>query len=635
MPEPLVITVMNRFKADLMRREAAQMRSMARRWRQTEAALLDQAELFALRVKENGLTASQLRDARFMLDRSQSLLRQARRDLAKYVDYAGPLIETGQRQAAAGGIQSANAAINAIASEAGVNIEFNRLPVAAVENMVGLAGDNSPLTTLLESSYGAGVDGMFTELIRATALGKNPRETAARMVREGYSQSLTRMMVIARTEQLRVYREAARQAYQESGVVESFRRLATRDSRACAACLMADGEEYELNQTLREHPQGRCTIIPTVTGFPPVQWEKGPDWFVKQSPETQAVILGRGKYAAWRDGKFDLDQLVSVRTNATWGDSLQPTPLRDLVGGERRPAPVIPPIAIRQAPPVQPPAPTIDRNDPAQVRRQIVTDAEKFTPRLRPLESDVQNATMAFKAAKKERNIAQRLLRENKENAELSSILDMRKNELNQAMTALENAIARRDALLAERNSELQKLLHVDNPASVQTQTADQSADAQARWRAGADGFNRLVDARVAPRVAIELVAKADIRAYYNPQDKKIYLQSKDDGWIVAHELGHWLEDANPSVHQKALDFFDRRTSGEARAQLTGMSAFETGKRDRFIDPYMGREYVYNGDRYATEIVSMGIQYFYKDAHTLATQDPDYFDFIFNLLRGR
>jgi len=354
MPEPLVITVMNRFKSDLMRREAAQMRSMARRWKQTEAALLDQAELFALRVKEDGLTAAQLRDARFMLDRSQSLLRQARRELTKYVDYAGPLIETGQRQAAAGGIQSANAAINAIASEAGVNIDFNRLPVAAVENMVGLAGDNSPLTTLLESSYGAGVDGMFTELIRATALGKNPKETAARMVREGYSQSLTRMMVTARTEQLRVYREAARQAYQESGVVERFRRLSTRDNRVCAACLMADGEFYELYQVLRTHPVCRCGLLPVVTGFPEVEWTKGPDWFMQQSAKTQQDILGPGRFAAWKDGRFELDQLVTVRSNERWGDSIQPTPLKVLLNGTAIPAPVS----------LQPPPPIITRLQP-------------------------------------------------------------------------------------------------------------------------------------------------------------------------------------------------------------------------------------------------------------------------------
>lgn len=354
MPDPLVVRTMNAFKADLLRQETTQMAAMARRWRQTEAALLDQVELFARRVADDKLTRAQLQDAQYMLDRSQSLLRQARREFDKYVRYAGPLIETRQRQLGEQGIQHAGAAIEAVSSEAGVEIGFNRLPVSAVENMVGLAGDNSPLTTLLESKYGAGVDGMFTELIRATALGKNPRETAQRMVREGFSQSLTQMMVIARTEQLRVYREAARQSYQESGVVERFRRLATRDNRVCAACLMADGEYYELDQFLRAHPQCRCTIVPVVEGFPEVQWQKGPDWFMEQSAKTQQDILGPGRFAAWNDGRFDLDQLITVRSNAQWGDSIQPTPLKVLLSGTAIPAPVS----------LQPPSPIITRLQP-------------------------------------------------------------------------------------------------------------------------------------------------------------------------------------------------------------------------------------------------------------------------------
>lgn len=333
MPDPLVVTTMNAFKADLLRQETTQMAAMARRWRQTEAALIDQVELFARRVADDKLSRAQLQDAQYMLGRSQSLLRQARAEFDKYVRYAGPLIETRQRQLGAQGIQHAEAAINAVGTEAGVEIGFNRLPTQAVENMVGLAGDNSPLTTLLESKYGDGVDGMFTELIRATALGKNPRETAQRMVREGFSQSLTQMMVIARTEQLRVYREAARQAYQESGVVEAFRRLATRDNRVCAACMMADGEYYELNEMLRSHVQCRCTTVPSVEGFPEVQWQKGPDWFMEQSSETQTKILGKGRYAAWKDGLFDLDQLMTLRTNAQWGDSVQPTSLKALLNG--------------------------------------------------------------------------------------------------------------------------------------------------------------------------------------------------------------------------------------------------------------------------------------------------------------
>ena len=54
------------------------------------------------------------------------------------------------------------------------------------------------------------------------------------------------------------------------------------------------------------------------------------DWFMEQDSAVQESILGKGHYEAWRLGKFDLPDLVSVRPNVTWGDSLAVTPLREL-----------------------------------------------------------------------------------------------------------------------------------------------------------------------------------------------------------------------------------------------------------------------------------------------------------------
>ncbi len=337
MPEPLVVQVMQQFKADLLRREATQMQAMARRWLQVENALQDQIELFARRVTDDKLTVSQLHSRRFQLDRYASLLGQVRRELDRYTDYAVGVIANRQRSLVQVGINSAATAIRAVGADAGVRVAFDLLPIAAVQNMVGLAGDGSPLRSRLVESYGAAADGMLQELIRATALGKHPRETARRMVRNGLSQSLNRMLTTARTEPMRVFRESSRQQYAASGVVEGFMRLASRDSRTCMGCLMADGETYQVGESLREHPQGRCGTVPMVTGIKPPVWQRGTDWFLQQPPALQRNMLGNGRFNAWKDGKFDLDQLATVRRNATWGDAVQPTPLRDLLTGNVRP----------------------------------------------------------------------------------------------------------------------------------------------------------------------------------------------------------------------------------------------------------------------------------------------------------
>lgn len=340
MPDPLVVQVMKQFKLDLLAREWAQMQDMARQWLGLEDALESQMQAMADDLAREAAEGRAISQAKLWRSRRyQSLQAQLQRELASYTQYAEGLIAENQSQLGALGIQHATTATQV--SMPGVGVYFDVLPIEAIENMVGLAGDGSPLSTLLRATWGDSAAGLTNELIRSTALGVNPRETARRM-RQGATQGLNRMLNIARTEQLRVYREAGRQQYEFSGVVEGFKRLATHDDRVCPACLMAEGERYSVKQQLREHPSGRCTMVPIVKGMPEVQWEKGQDWFKRQDEATQIRILGRKRYDAWIGGKFDLNQLVSIRRNSTWGDSVFPTSLKDLLGKKPTPSRPIP-----------------------------------------------------------------------------------------------------------------------------------------------------------------------------------------------------------------------------------------------------------------------------------------------------
>lgn len=306
------------------------MQRMAERFRDVEQALLSEMELVANDVLERRNAGRTIdRSTLLRIERYGALLRDARVQLLRFGDVATREIVGGQRTLAGLAIEHAGALIRLAAG--GLDIGFNQLSIAAVENMVGLAGDGSPLNTLLRSAFGEGLERMTQQLIRSTALGRNPRQTAELMA-AGNRQALNRTLTIARTEQLRVYREASRQQYAQSGVVQGFRRLATKDARTCPACLMSDGEEYEPGETLREHPNGRCAMIPTVIGMRPIAWQRGPTWFREQPAQTQRSILGPGRYEAWRAGRFDLDQLVTVRRNETWGDSVQVAPLSELQG---------------------------------------------------------------------------------------------------------------------------------------------------------------------------------------------------------------------------------------------------------------------------------------------------------------
>jgi len=100
----------------------------------------------------------------------------------------------------------------------------------------------------------------------------------------------------------------------------------------------------------------------------------------------------------------------------------------------------------------------------------------------------------------------------------------------------------------------------------------------------------------------------------------------------VIHELGHALEHSDGYVAGRARMFLDERTRGEEPEWLgDDYREAEVTKRDKFLDPYMGKIYP-SGN---TEIISMGLEEFWADPLKFASEDPEYFDFIYDLLRGQ
>ena len=92
-----------------------------------------------------------------------------------------------------------------------------------------------------------------------------------------------------------------------------------------------DGKVYAVNVLMALHPQDRCTMIPNVRGFPPMQYQTGREWFETLEPETQRRLMGPTRFDAWQDGQFEFEQLAQVRDNDIWGPSAVVTPLRDLL----------------------------------------------------------------------------------------------------------------------------------------------------------------------------------------------------------------------------------------------------------------------------------------------------------------
>ena len=336
MPDPAIVVAMREFKAGILAREAAQMQTMAKRWTGVENALEDRiVELTedVAKRKEQGEIISEAR--MYRLQRYQRLVGQVQQEFGKYADWSEKDLSSYQRNSGVLGIDHAREAIQLT----GVGVAFDRLPYEAVENMVGVARNGQPLGELLKlrmvkDARGQPLPGVFerltSSLINGTALGRNPRDVAKDM-RDDLSGGLAKALLIARTEGLRPYKEMSRAQYEASGVVSGHRRLSAHDGRVCGACLADEGTLYRVQDTVSDHPNGRCTSVPVVKGMPEVEWLKGEDWLSAQPEGVQRSVLGGVRFEAWSQGLFNFKDLVRRSYSTTWGASISSASLRDLV----------------------------------------------------------------------------------------------------------------------------------------------------------------------------------------------------------------------------------------------------------------------------------------------------------------
>ncbi len=327
-PEPSVIKVLREYRIALDAKERALMDDMARRWIEIERKL--EADMSALsyevirRVEAGEHITEQMV---WRMDRYKKIHAQVEDEIKKYnTEYAARTISQAQEEYAMLGIRSAQDAITY--SYGAIGRSFNRLPVSAVRSMIGFAGNGAPLNKLLKRDYPDAVDGLMKALINGVARGQNPAQTAKDMA-DGMGMGLDRAVLIARTETARAYRTASTEQYRQSGVVRGFKRLVKKET-ACMACLMLDGEKFDLQSELYDHPRGKCIVVCDVEGVKPPTWQTGEQWFKTLTPEEQQIKMGAEKYQLWKDGQFKLKDMAKFAHSNEWGDSPRVATVKEL-----------------------------------------------------------------------------------------------------------------------------------------------------------------------------------------------------------------------------------------------------------------------------------------------------------------
>ncbi len=178
-------------------------------------------------------------------------------------------------------------------------------------------------------------------------------------------------------------------------------------------------------------------------------------------------------------------------------------------------------------------------------------------------------------------------------------------------------------------------------------------AMAEAKFNEGTNAFFRMVSESSLPQGTFKPAfnSKKKQRAFYSFEEESVNLRHGNEQRIIIHEMGHWLEHKNPRIMQAANDFLEARTKGEAAQKLskltgnTNYGADEIAKKDNFKSPYTGKIYpkiseqsmiVYGYPEGATlrptEIVSMGLESMFDRPDFFAEDDPEFFDFIWDVI---
>lgn len=316
---------------------------MGRVWKNSEKAILARLDRYIERLAEAQAAGLEISpNWAFQIDRYVELLGTIGQELNRYGLEAADITERQQRTAGELGVNHAQELMRA--SEIGTS--FVRVPVEAVQNIVGALNDGSPLRELFST---LGPDAINTAERTFTTLmagGKGPKEMA-RAFKKELGLTRRRAELITRTESLRAYRESQRTNYKaNASVISGWRWVSARDSRTCPICLAMDGSEHELDEQMATHPACRCTQSP-IPKYRRVARQTGEDFLREKSEAEQKRILGPSRYARWKAG-MPLRSMVETVPNKRWGPSTRLIPLSRL--GD---APATPPR------PTPPPTPTV------------------------------------------------------------------------------------------------------------------------------------------------------------------------------------------------------------------------------------------------------------------------------------
>ena len=255
------------------------------------------------------------------------LIADARENLKKWQSFMSMNVPSVAGQGIDFGIDHAAALVESYK----ITGAFRRMNPQAIEKLLGYLQEGSELYKRIGmmTDYHAGL--VADAIVGGVSSGKSPR-VIADLITKHLGMALTDSLRTTRTVQIWSYREANRASYiANSDVVEGWIWYATLDSECCMSCIAQHGTFHDNSETLDDHYNGHCSMIPKVIKADP-DLQTGADWFSKLSDSEQREHMGADKYEAWKDDKFSFSDLSKQGHDDVYGTMRTEASLSELLG---------------------------------------------------------------------------------------------------------------------------------------------------------------------------------------------------------------------------------------------------------------------------------------------------------------
>ena len=337
MPNP-VVTLAEKNLRRLERAAAASIRDVQRKYPRIRDILLSRVDRLQDAMSSKQLTRAeltQLRELGALFNGVETQLGPQGRRIAR-------ASRTLNNEAVRAGYESGIGLGSLAAGSATILPAFSAVAGSSIVQASSLVAEGAPLFVRLETLYGTQwAEFVSAQFINGVINGENPRRianTIRQTLRIAIPSDMERTI---RTAQLYAYREAQRNTWIASGVVDYWVWWSALDRRTCASCWSLHGQQFPVTETLNDHHNGRGTAIPhtiALPGFPErdLGIESGESVFNGLSLSEQNSLATAGGWGAqaraYRAGAIDFGQMSREQLDRTYGAMRNQASLVSILG---------------------------------------------------------------------------------------------------------------------------------------------------------------------------------------------------------------------------------------------------------------------------------------------------------------